>query len=523
MIYFARWKTYFVLGLTFLGILSALPAFFPSVAPSFLEEQRIRLGLDLRGGAHLLLKADVGSVEEARYDALVDAVRRALREHKVGYKGLGRANQGIGFTLTHPEDEDLVRPMLRRTINERNEFNIDVSSDGTFNITFNEIALRELINNIMAQSVEVVRSRVDATGTSEPIIQRQGRDRILVQLPGEDPERIKKLLGTTAKLAFHMLDQATIDLIKRQEGKVPTRAFIAPAYHPLNPEQEYVVRKQIELTGERLENAVASFDSTRGGYVVNMKFDGLGARKFGRITKENVGKRFAVLLDGKVITAPVIREPIAGGNAQISGNFSAEEVNDLALLLRAGALPAPLTILEERSVGPSLGEDSVNAGRIASIIAFSLVIASMLFFYGLFGLFANVALLINLFLLTALLAFFGATLTLPGIAGIVLTIGMAVDANVLVFERIREELRNGRTPVNAIDRGYERALGTIIDANLTTFIAAFLLYLFGSGPIKGFAVTLSIGLATSMFSAIMLTRLMVVTWLRAQRRASIPL
>ena len=527
MTYFSRWKTIVIVTICLWGVMMALPALLPSSVtdslPSWLRTQKINLGLDLRGGAHLLLEADVNHVVKERYDALVDGVRRHLREQKVGYKGLARRSDSVTFTLTQPDMSDDVRSLLRQRINTTNDYRIDVDGAGTFSIYFTDIALRDLITSVMEQSIEVVRSRVDATGTSEPIIQRQGKDRILVQLPGEDPARIKSLLGKTAKLTFHMLDQATIELVKQREGSVPSRAFIALAYNPLDPEQEYVVRKKIELSGERLENAVASFDTQGRGYVVNMKFDGLGARQFARITKDNVGKRFAVLLDGRVITAPVIREAIPGGNAQISGQFSAQEVNDLALLLRAGALPAPLAILEERSVGPSLGADSVEAGRIASIIGLICVLVWMTIFYGLFGLFTNLALVINLTLLVSSLAFVGATLTLPGIAGIVLTIGMAVDANVLVFERIREELRNGRTPVNAVDKGYARAFDTIIDANLTTFIAAVLLYLFGSGPVKGFAVTLSIGIATSMFTAIMVTRLMVVSWLRHYRPEKLPL
>ena len=366
------------------------------------------------------------------------------------------------------------------------------------------------------QSIEIVRRRVDETGTREPTIQRQGDDRILVQLPGlDDPERIKRLLGKTAKMTFHLIDNRN-SVEAAKAGRMPpgSRLLSSDDVDSNGQSRMYLIRKRIMVSGDTLIDSQPSTDGRTNEPVVTFRFDTAGAKRFGLATSKNVGKLFAIVLDGKVISAPVIREPILGGSGQISGSFTFQSAQDLALLLRAGALPAPLTILEERSVGPGLGADSIAAGKIASILGMIAVLVFMAAAYGLFGFMADVALVVNMVLILGVLSFLQATLTLPGIAGIVLTIGMAVDANVLVFERIREEVRSGRTPISAVDTGYSRAFTTIMDANLTTLIAALLLYVFGSGPVRGFAVTLSIGIVTSMFTAIMLTRLLVVTWLR---------
>ena len=386
-------------------------------------------------------------------------------------------------------------------------------------VSFLEEAKRERANNVMQQSVEIIRRRIDETGTREPSIQRQGDTRILIQLPGlGDPERIKNLLGQTAKLSFRFVEEN----VRPGVDPIPAGAEVLPAAEGERDTglSEYVVRKRIMVGGETLVDAQPTFQDNAP--VVSFRFDAVGAKRFADATTQNVGRLFAIVLDGEVISAPVIREPILGGAGVISGTFTVQQVQDLALLLRAGALPAPLTILEERTVGPGLGADSVAAGKIASVLGLVFVILFMGAVYGLFGVMANVALVINLTLILAVLSALQATLTLPGIAGIVLTIGMAVDANVLIFERIREETRAGRGPVSAIDAGYRRALTTIIDANVTTLIAAVLLFQFGTGPVKGFAVTLAIGLITSMFTAIMLTRLFVVTWLRQRRPQALP-
>jgi preprotein translocase subunit SecD len=371
---------------------------------------------------------------------------------------------------------------------------------------------------VVQQSLEIVRRRIDETGTREPSVQRQGDRRIMVQLPGlRDPERIKRLLGKTAKLTFRFVDEnVAADASRLPPG---TEVLTSDELDPYGKPRRYVVKKRVMVSGDTLTNAAATFQ--QGQPVVSFTFDSVGAKRFADATRDNVGKIFAIVLDNKVISAPVIREPILGGRGVISGHFTVQGAQDLALLLRAGALPAPLKILEERTVGPGLGADSIRAGKIASVLGMVAVVVFMALAYGLFGLFANVALLVNMVLILAALSGLQATLTLPGIAGIVLTIGMAVDANVLIFERIREEERAGRGPVTAIDAGYRRAMTTIVDSNLTTLIAAVLLFQFGTGPVKGFAVTLAIGLITSMFTAIMLTRLMVVTWLRRRRPRSL--
>lgn len=526
MVYFTRWKSAAIIAVCLLGIMAAMPNLIPGswvrALPGWAPQEQINLGLDLRGGAHLLLEVDMRTVIDERLEALIDSTRVALRSKKIGYTGLGmdRKRSAVVFTLKDTNDVDAARDVLAQ-MDESQQWTVESEEQGRMYVQFTPVATAAMMKQILEQSIEVVRSRVDETGTREPTIQQQGRDRILVQLPGQEPERIKALLGKTAKLTFHMVDSTSA--LARKRGAIPSGAMRMPGDDPSDPENEYILRRKVALSGERLTNATASFNSQRAEYVVTVQFDTQGARRFSRLTRDNVGKQMAIVLDGKVLSAPTINEPIPGGSAEISGRFNARSSNDLALLLRAGALPAPLTVIEERSVGPSLGADSIRSGKIASIVALIAVIVFMIMFYGLFGVFADLALVINLTLMFGVLSLMQATLTLPGIAGIVLTLGMAVDANVLIFERIREEVRHQRTPVNALDHGYRRALRTIIDANLTTLIAAFLLYIFGSGPIKGFAVTLSIGICTSMFTAIMVTRLMIVTWLRRSGARALPI
>ena len=379
-------------------------------------------------------------------------------------------------------------------------------ADGGITLKVSEEQIIARKKSALDQSIEIVRRRIDETGTREPSIQRQGDNRILVRLPGvEDPQRIKNLLGQTAKLTFRMVDE-NASLADVQSGHAPPGSEVLQSAERVG--SALVVQKRVMVSGDTLVDAQPSFQDGRP--VVSFKFDALGGRRFGDATRTNVGKRFAIVLDNKVISAPVINEPITGGSGIISGGFTTQTAQDLALLLRAGALPAPIKIIEERTVGPGLGADSIKAGATASLIGLALVVVFFLLAYGLFGLFAIIALLFNIALIFAILSILQATLTLPGIAGIVLTIGTALDANVLVFERIREELRNGRSVIAALDAGYSRALSAIIDANMTTLIASVLLFAFGSGPVKGFAVTLSIGILTSIFSAIMVTRSIVI-------------
>jgi preprotein translocase subunit SecD len=515
MVQYPRWQVILVVLVLLLGAAFAAPNLLSRDTadglPGWVPREQINLGLDLQGGSYLLMEVDLDTVVRERLDTLVDTIRTELRKARIGYTDLSVAGSSVTFRVNDLQSIDAAREAIR---DSAREFVMEAGADGTFRLQFNEKSLKDLRTNVVAHSLEIVRRRIDETGTREPSIQRQGDDRILVQLPGlRDPERIKSLLGKTAKLTFRMVD----DSAPTDGARVPAGSEILPSdeLDPTGKPRHYIVKKRIMVSGDTLTNAAATFQD--GQPVVSFSFDSVGAKRFGDATKENVGRPFAIVLDNTVISAPVIREPILGGRGVISGRFTVQQVQDLALLLRAGALPAPLTILEERTVGPGLGADSIEAGKIASVLGFVFVVIFMAVLYGLFGVMADVALAANLILILAALSGLQATLTLPGIAGIVLTVGMAVDANVLILERVREEVAGGRGPVTAIDAGYRRAMGTIIDSNLTTLIAALLLFQFGTGPIKGFAVTLVLGLITSMFTAIMLTRLMVVIWLRRRR------
>ena len=517
MIYFAKWKVIAVLAVCILGLVFAAPNFLgketASSLPDWAPHKQVSLGLDLQGGAHLLLEVKVDTVIREYLESTVDAIRQELRKERIRYGNLGIKGNSVSVTIRDADKVQVARDKIR---NIDRTTDISIVDDTQIVITLTEQVIKDRRSAAVKQSIEIVRRRIDETGTREPTIQRQGDDRILVQLPGvSDPERVKRLLGKTAKMSFHLTDTEH-SINEAMSGRVPPGSKLMQG---LNEEgtggqpRMYLIRKRVMVSGDTLVDSQPGFDSRNNEPVVNFRFNSIGAKRFGDATANNVGKPFAIVLDGKVISAPRINEPILGGSGQISGSFTVQTANDLALLLRAGALPAPLIILEERSVGPGLGADSIAAGKLASILGMIAVIVFMVVAYGRFGMFADVALTVNIFLILAALSLLQATLTLPGIAGIVLTIGMAVDANVLVFERIREELRNGRTPISAIDAGYSKALSTIIDANVTTLIAAVLLYSFGSGPIRGFAVTLAIGIVTSLFTAVMVTRLLVVTWL----------
>ncbi|HPD83313.1 MAG: protein translocase subunit SecD [Alphaproteobacteria bacterium] len=501
MVYLARWTKISIIAVCVLGLFLSLPNIMSEnlrmKMPSFLPSKTVNLGLDLRGGSHLLLQVDLKTVATERAEELLDSLRPELREEKIGYRRLNDIENGVRVELREESDLDAVKKIIRG-INRDAEITV---KESTVEAVFSEAGIQEMQDQTMGQSIEIVRRRIDESGTKEPTIQRQGDDRILVQLPGLDnPEEIKRLLGTTAKLSFHLVDM---------DGR-GTGTMTLPLAD--EPGQTLAINRKAELTGDMLVNASVSQDQG-GRPAVGFKFNGVGAKKFCKLSADNQGKLFAIVLDKIIISAPRINEPICGGQGIITGTFTIKEVSDLSTLLRAGALPAPLTILEERTVGPSLGADSVEAGKIASVIGLVGVLIFMLITYGRFGIYAGIALIANVVLIFASLSSFQATLTLPGIAGIVLTIGMAVDANVLIFERIKEEITNGRSVMSAVDAGFSRAMSTIIDSNLTTLIAAVILYSFGTGPIKGFSVTLMIGILTSMFSAIMVTRLLIVSWL----------
>ena len=531
MLNFPRWKIIVILTVCLAGLLTAFPNFLPSERaaglPDFMPSRQINLGLDLQGGSHMLLEVDVPAVISERLDAVEDDVRTALRSATIGYRGLRIDGEAVVFRLRDSADAeraretlaDLAQPITTGLFaTNARDLEITDAPGGGFTLQLTEAGIEQRRIQAVTESIETLRRRIDPDGTLEPTIQRQGEDRILLQVPGvQDPQTIRDRINTEAKLTFHMLDERTTEQ-QAAAGRVPAGSLLLP----MQEGGQIVVSKRAALGGDRLVDAQPGFDQNNQP-VVTFRCDTAGGRKFGYITRTNVGKRFAIVLDDEVLSAPVIREPILGGSGQISGGFTVEEATELALLLRAGALPAPLTIVEERTVGPDLGADSIAAGELAGLIGLTAVVVFIILSYGWFGVVANVALMINIALIMGALSTLQATLTLPGIAGIVLTIGMAVDANVLVFERIREEIRGGKTPFAAIDSGYSQALSTILDANITTLIAAILLFQFGSGPVKGFAVTLSIGIVTSVFTAVTLTRFMLVTWLRRRRPAQLPI
>jgi preprotein translocase subunit SecD len=524
---FPLWKILLVFFVTALFTYFTLPTFVsPELRarlPESAQDLTLNLGLDLRGGSHLLLEIDFDSYFREQRDQLWDDVRAALRETKLGYRDLAMENGIVRYRLPpHATERGGSVPDLRRQLGS----DYAVSEDGDqVTIALTERAIADKRQQLIEQSIEIVSRRVNETGTKEPIIQRQGDARILLQVPGlDDPSRLKKILGTTAKMTFHLVNnEVTPEQI--QSGRVPIGTRLLPSDDPREmvggQPYRFPVFTKVELSGEMLTGANATFES--GQPVVAFQFNSLGAKKFAEITQANVGKPFAIVLDNKVITAPRINTPILNGSGIITGSFTVESANNLALLLRAGALPAPLKIVEERSVGPSLGSDSIAAGKKAAFIGLAFVVGFMVLSYGLFGLFATLALCVNIIMLLGALACLQATLTLPGIAGIVLTFGMAVDANVLIYERIREEVRRGRSPATAVNSGFHAAFGTIMDSNLTGLIAAALLFTFGTGAIKGFAVTLSLGIITSMFTAIMVTRLFIALWLHWFRPRSIPI
>ena len=519
MLQFESWKKLLVLFVVALGIIYALPNLLPSGEESdsgLLPGQKINLGLDLQGGSHLLMLVDMEVVETERLNSLGETIRQEFRTEKIRFSDLKVENRSVSVSVRKADDVGAAEQIF----DELGRGLITTNDSQSYQISFDEAGLIELRNQTVEQSMEIIRRRIDPDGTKEPIIQRQGKDRVLVQLPGvDDPETIKRLLGRTAKLTFQLVDTSLTGAEAITRGRVPPGSVLLPGDGENS--QSYVVEKRVMVSGEMLDGATASFDQNNRPSV-SFTLNATGAKKFGRVTGSNIGRPFAIVLDGKVVSAPTIQSQIFG-SGQITGQFSVAETNELALILRAGALPAPLIVLEERSIGPGLGADSVVAGKIAAAVGLVLVIVYMLLSYGLFGALADVALMVNIILILAALSALQATLTLPGIAGIVLTMGMAVDANVLVFERIREELRRGRSVMAAIDGGYQRAISTIVDSNLTTLFAALFLYLFGSGPIKGFAVTLAIGILTSLFTAVMVTRLLIVIWLERKRPRTIEL
>jgi len=529
MMFFAKWKQAAILAVCLLGVLFSVPNLLPRAAfPDWAPVRQIALGLDLRGGSYLLLEVDTSVLLRERLEGIVEGARRQLAQNnpRIGYTGLAAQpdQRRVVLRITDANQREAALRVVRDLANptatapgQVPEVEVALSPDGLLSATVTEAGLRAKATSAVEQSIEIVRRRIDETGVVEALIARQGQNRILVQLPGvEDPGRIKDLLGRTARMTFHLLDEAA----SPQPGAAPPPGLMF--LDGERPGERFAVRRRVEVDGANLTDARAGQDSRTGEWVVNFAFDGVGTRRFAEVTRGNVGRPFAIVLDDKVITAPNIREAITGGRGQISGSFTVRSANDLAVLLRAGALPAPLTVVEERTVGPELGADAIRAGTVALAVGTLFVFVYMGFAYGLFGWFANIALAVNIILLVACLSLLEATLTLPGIAGIVLTLGTALDANILINERIREEVKNGRSPINALEAGYTRASGTILDSNLTNLIAMACLYGFGSGPVKGFAVTVAIGTVVQMWTATVLTRLLVVWWYRARRPKELP-
>ncbi|RYC17458.1 protein translocase subunit SecDF [Ciceribacter ferrooxidans] len=534
MLYIPRWKTILIWLTIAVSVVIATPNFFSDEQlasfPSWAPSKKVTLGLDLQGGSHIMLKIEKADIIKERLETTVGDIRNNLREAGIRYTGLSGVGQQIQVRITDADKieaaKEALAPLTQAvsvgglTGGSVQEVTMTEGEGGLLRLNLTDAGITYRASSALTQSIEVVRRRVDELGTTEPLIQRQGDDRIIVQVPGlTDPQRLKSLLNQTAKLTFHMVD-TSMPVEEAINGRPPASSEVL--YSMDDPAVPYLVEKRALVSGENLVDAQATFNQQTNEPVVSFRFDSKGAQRFAQATQQNVGRPFAIVLDDQVISAPVIREPIVGGSGQISGGFSVEGANDLAVLLRAGALPATLTVVEERTVGPGLGADSISAGLVASVIGAIAVVLFMLAFYGTFGVMANIALAANITMIFAALTTLGSTLTLPGIAGIVLTMGMAVDSNVLVYERIREEVKSGRSLVQAIDVGFNKAFATIVDANLTTLIAAVVLFFLGSGPVRGFAVTLAVGIVTTVFTAFTMTQWLMAMWFRWRRPKHLP-
>ena len=510
------WKKWVVVIIALFGVLLAVPTLVPSSAkyfPSWIKP--IPLGLDLKGGAQLLLEVDTNVMLKEKNAQLYDEVRSALIDRDKGvirFSELRNTDNGVSLIVRDDGMVSKAKGRLRSVLGN----NVDIESSGkTLSISYTTRVREEMINDAMTRSIEIVRRRIDALGTKEPSIQSQGGKYILVQLPGVDnPEHIKELIGQTAKMSFHLVNE-NITSEQLASDHAPSGTMFLPYME--NPAQKVPVYSRIEVSGDSLKNSEASFDQNNMP-VVTTEFDTSGARRFAKLTTEHVNERFAIVLDDKVLSAPTIREPIPGGRGQISGGFTLQQAKDLAVLLRSGALPAPLKVIEERSVGAGLGADTIASGKIGSAVGVMFILIFMILLYGVFGLVADIVLVVNLMMIVGVSALFGATLTLPGIAGIVLTLGMAVDANILPFERIRDEVKSGVPALRAVDYGFTRSTKTVLDGELTNLICALILFQFGAGPIRGFAVTLSIGVMTTLFTCLMLTRVLIDWYMHGKNK-----
>lgn len=519
---YSKVKSWIVIVTLAVGIVFALPNFLPKsvydAVPKSMQSwfKPVTLGLDLQGGSYLLMEVDTNDLIKEKLNSLADLTRSALREERVRFSALKVTDGTMTLKVLNASDLNKVR----ETIRKQDSVPLQIDTDGTnVTVSYTDEALNIMKRQAVAQSLEIVRRRIDELGTKEPQIQQQGADRIVIQLPGvQDPSEIKEIMGKTAKMTFHMVDEST-NASMAAMGKIGADAMLANG----DETGPIVLKRAVVVSGASLEDSRGSYDE-KGNPAVSFSFKTDGAKKFAKATRENVGGRLAIVLDGKVISAPTINTPITGGKGIITGNFTVASANDLALLLRSGALPAPLTVLEERVVGPGLGEDSIRAGTMACVLGLVFVFIFMIIVYGWFGIFADLALLFNGILLLALLSIFGATLTLPGMAGIALTIAMAVDSNILVFERMKEEIQNGvKHPLEIINRGFNGAFSAILDGQLTTFFAALFLFWLGSGAVRGFGITLGLGLATTMFTALLVTRMLMMAWVAIKKPKTIEL
>jgi protein-export membrane protein SecD len=554
MFHYPRWKIIAILASVLVAAILAMPNILPPTSKQYVADhyglRPLTLGLDLQGGSNILMEIDHKDLIDKLQQQLSSDIRGTLRDAKVGYSGIAKIENGVTVRITKPEDlakaktelEKLLQPLDAGLFSTGSRINLYklTSVDQQFTYNIDPPGLDAKVAAAIKTILKIMESRVNNSGTTEPIIQQQGKDRIVIQLPGlQNPERLKKLLEGTGKLTFQLVcaeqpsstsalpppDCKSLPLNEdvekirkaRPDGPPPTEAELKAL-----PQMWVQTASRATVDGADLSDAQPSFGQSNEP-LVTFTFNQKGSVRFGKLTQENIDKPFAIILDDIVMSAPVIRSAILGGTGQISGNFTIDQTNDLSITLRSGALPAKMTIVEERTVGPSLGADSINAGLVASLAGLIFVMAFIMLPYGFFGLIANLALLINLLMLIAIMSLFGFTLTLPGIAGIVLTLGMAVDSNVLIYERIREEWRNGRTAMGAIETGFKAALATVVDANVTTLIAAVVLFGVGSGPIRGFAVTLGVGILTTMFTAFTMTRFFVAVWVNRNRPKEINL
>lgn len=525
----SRWKTFSVLAAVILGILFTLPNILPQATrdalPAFMPKKTLNLGLDLQGGSMLLLSVDTKALRAEKITNLIEDTRSTLREETIDFSDLGMVGSDVLVRISDPGRVNEAMNLLRNRVGAPlpngtgRDVTIAQGDDQHIKMSFSDQAMAAEAGKAVEQSIEIIRRRIDALGTKEPSIQRQGVDRIVVQAPGEsDPERLKAIIGKTAKLTFQMVDDS-VTPAEVAQGRIPPGSVVLPS----QDEGQLLVKKRALVDGGMLTDARQSFDQQTGQAVVTFRFNGVGAKRFGDATANGIGKRFAIVLDGKIISAPVIQSAILGGSGQITGNFTPESANDLAVLLRAGALPAPLSVEQQNTVGAELGADAVKAGAISLAIGAAAIIVFIILAYGLFGVFAAIALLVNVLLIFGAMSMTQATLTFPGIAGLILTLAVAVDANVLIYERVRDEAHAGRSPISALDHGYARALVSILDANITSAISALIMLMFGAGPVQGFAWTLLIGVITSVFTAVVITQLLIGWWYRATKPKTLPI